>query len=131
MPVRSREALERVSIDLAALHQLADRHGCDLVTAFSMDAYQRGSMASTRVFAPLHGVPEDPATGSSASCLAWYLRRHGLIPDCGEDWLRLDQGYSCARPSLIHLRASQDGAGRIQVQVGGQVVPAAKGMFTV
>lgn len=130
-PVKGREALERVSIDLGALHELADRYGCDLVTAFSLDAYQRGSMASTRVFAPLHGVPEDPATGSSASCLAWYMRHHGLIPDCGEDWLKLDQGYSCARPSLIHLRANQDSVGVVEVNVGGQVVPAAKGVFTL
>lgn len=131
LPVRSREALERVSIDLGALHELADRHGCDLVTAFSMDAYQRGSMASTRVFAPLLGVPEDPATGSSASCLAFYLRHHGLIPDCGDDWLRLDQGYSIARPSLIYLRANQDAGGTISVNIGGHVIQAASGEFTI
>jgi trans-2,3-dihydro-3-hydroxyanthranilate isomerase len=130
-PVVSREALERVSISIPAVHELADIYGCDLVTAFSMEAYQRGSTASTRVFAPLHGVPEDPATGSSASCLAFYLRHHGLIPDCGEDWLKLDQGYSCARPSLLHLRANKADDGSIEVNIGGSVVPVASGEYSI
>jgi trans-2,3-dihydro-3-hydroxyanthranilate isomerase len=130
-PVASREALERISINIPVVHELADKYGCDLITAFSMEVYQRGSMASTRVFAPLHGVPEDPATGSSASCLAFYLRHHGLIPDCGEDWLKLDQGYSCARPSLLHLRANKTEDGAIEVNIGGSVVPVARGEYTI
>lgn len=128
-PVKSREIMERVQIGIPALRELHKRYGCDLLTVFCLDAYQRGSMASTRVFAPLHGVAEDPATGSSASCLAWYLRSHGLIPDCGTDWLKLDQGYSVARPSLIQLRANQQADGAIEVSIGGHVVPVARGEY--
>jgi trans-2,3-dihydro-3-hydroxyanthranilate isomerase len=130
-PVVSREALEHITVGIPALHELATAYGCDLLTAFSMEAYQRGSMAATRVFAPLHGVPEDPATGSSASCLAYYLRHHGLIPDCGEEWLKLDQGYSCARPSLLHLRANMAEGGAIEVNIGGSVVPVARGEYSI
>jgi trans-2,3-dihydro-3-hydroxyanthranilate isomerase len=130
-PVKSREIMERVQVDIPALHELHTRYGCDLLTAFCLDAYQRGSMASTRVFAPLHGVAEDPATGSSASCLAWYLRSHGLIPDCGADWLKLDQGYSVVRPSLIQLRANLQADGAIEVSIGGHVVPVARGEYVL
>jgi len=130
-PVKSREIMERVQIDVPTLHELHRRYGCDLLTVFCLDAYQRGSMASTRVFAPLHGVSEDPATGSSASCLAWYLRDHGLIPDCGAHWLKLDQGYSVARPSLIQLRANQQANGAIEVSIGGHVVPIARGDYVL
>jgi len=130
-PLKSRESLERVRVDLAALGHLNKHYGCDLLTVFCLDAYQRGSMASTRVFAPLHGVAEDPATGSSAGCLAWYLRSNGLIPNCGENWLKLDQGYSVARPSLIQLRANQQADGAIEVSIGGHVVPAARGEYVL
>jgi predicted PhzF superfamily epimerase YddE/YHI9 len=59
------------------------------------------------------------------------LRRHGLIPDCGENWLKLDQGYSCARASLIQLRANRQADGAIEVSIGGHVVPVAHGEYTL
>lgn len=128
-PVKDRETMERVQVDIPALRELYRSYGCDLLTVYCFEGYQRGSLASTRVFAPLHGVSEDPATGSSASCLAWYLRNYGLIPDCGDNWLKLDQGYSVARPSLIQLRANQQSNGAIEVSIGGHVVPVARGEY--
>lgn len=128
-PVVSRSALERAEPNLAALRQLEQQHGCALLTLYSHEGYASGSEFATRMFAPLHGVPEDPATGSSASCLTAYLRQHGQIADCGEQWLRLDQGYSIGRPSLIFIRANMDGGGRIDVQIGGHVIPIAQGSY--
>jgi trans-2,3-dihydro-3-hydroxyanthranilate isomerase len=129
-PLRHRGALERVRINLDALSRLAANHECDLLAAFCREGYAEGSQLATRVFAPLHGVPEDPATGSAASCLAAYLRHHGLIHDCAGKWLKLDQGYSIRRPSVIWLRADLDHASqRVNVQIGGQVAPLAWGAF--
>lgn len=129
-PLRHRGALERVRINLDALAQLATRYECDLLAAFCREGYVEGSQLALRVFAPLHGVPEDPATGAAASCLAAYLRYHGLITDCVGRWLKLDQGYSIRRPSLIWLRADLDKASqRINVQIGGQVAPLGWGAF--
>jgi trans-2,3-dihydro-3-hydroxyanthranilate isomerase len=93
------------------------------------------------VFAPVHGVPEDPATGSSNGCLAAYLAReqYGGSPDVE---VRVEQGYELDRPSLLLLRASDasggsyaDGHGDerpsgtidIDVRVGGRVIPVANG----
>jgi trans-2,3-dihydro-3-hydroxyanthranilate isomerase len=130
-PVKDRAALELIEPDIPALRELQQSHRCDLLTAFCREGYHVDSVAATRVFAPLHGVPEDPATGSSASCLAYYLRRHGLIGDSGQDWLQLDQGYSCGRPSALYLRANRNPEGDIAVNIGGQVVQVARGEFTV
>jgi trans-2,3-dihydro-3-hydroxyanthranilate isomerase len=127
-PLRHRGALERCRIDLDALAYLAASYDCDLPVAFCREGYAGGSQFALRVFAPRHGITEDPATGAAASCLAAYLRHHRLIQDCGDKWLKLDQGYSIRRPSLLWLRANLDRASqRIDVQIGGQVAPLAWG----
>jgi trans-2,3-dihydro-3-hydroxyanthranilate isomerase len=78
-----------------------------------------------RVFAPLVGVPEDPATGSANSCLAGYLVRHRYFGTDSID-IRVEQGYEMGRPSRLYLKARPDG-GKIVVQVGGKVQTVAKG----
>lgn len=54
-----------------------------------------------RMFAPLDGIPEDPATGSAAAPLAALL-----CADRGENQsLIIHQGYDMGRPSQIYLQA--------------------------
>src|SRR6266852_4648546 len=62
-----------------------------------------GRSWKTRMFAPAHGVPEDPATGSAAGPLAIHLARHGRI-NFGEE-LEIRQGAEVRRPSLLYARA--------------------------
>lgn len=61
-----------------------------------------------RMFAPLDGIPEDPATGSAAAPLAALL-----CADRGQTQsLTIHQGYDMGRPSQIHLTAEP---GRVTV----------------
>ena len=76
------------------------------------------------MFADHFGVPEDPATGSAAGCLAGYLLRHGYLSDSLE--IRLEQGCEIGRPSLIYCRVKRCGES-IAVEVGGRVIPVARG----
>jgi len=131
VPVTDRAALEAAEADIPALRSLLKSHDCQLLTSFCLEGYSPNAVAATRLFAPLTGVPEDPATGSSASCLAHYLCHHGLIENCGEQWLKLDQGYSIGRPSALYLRANRKSDDEIAVHIGGQVVPVARGTFTI
>jgi trans-2,3-dihydro-3-hydroxyanthranilate isomerase len=82
------------------------------------------------MFAPFHGVYEDPATGSNAACLAAYLRVHELIPDSGDGWVKLDQGYSLQRPSALFVQANESG-GKIDVRIAGQCVEVIKGEISL
>jgi trans-2,3-dihydro-3-hydroxyanthranilate isomerase len=81
-----------------------------------------------RVFAPLAGVVEDPATGSANLALAGLLLAlaGGSVLD-----LEVEQGLEIGRPSLLHLAARREGDGAIRVRVGGGVVPVARGMIRV
>ena len=80
---------------------------------------------SARMFSDDPGIPEDPATGSAAGCLAGYLVEHRLFDADAVD-VRVEQGYEIQRPSLLYLRAHRKGDG-INVSVGGKVQLVARG----
>ena len=86
-----------------------------------------GTRWKTRMFAPFHGVAEDPATGSAAGPLAVHLARHGRI-GFGEE-IEIRQGEEIGRPSRLYARA--DGAAdRVErVLVGGSAVIVARGEY--
>ena len=74
-----------------------------------------------RMFAPLSGVPEDPATGSAAAALGAFL--NSLSP--AETRFTLSQGRHIGRPSTIHVDA-QPG----EVWIGGACAFFAEGALS-
>jgi trans-2,3-dihydro-3-hydroxyanthranilate isomerase len=86
-----------------------------------------GRIWKTRVFAPFHGVPEDPATGSAAGPLAVHLARHGRI-GFGEE-IEIRQGEEIGRPSRLYARADGSADKIERVLVGGSAVIVARGEY--
>jgi trans-2,3-dihydro-3-hydroxyanthranilate isomerase len=86
-----------------------------------------GARWKTRMFAPSHGVNEDPATGSAAGPLALHLARHGRIRFGDE--IVIDQGAEIGRPSQLHARVDGSPERVEKVEVGGHVVRVARGAF--
>src|SRR6266700_8049699 len=86
----SPEEVAALRPDLIALEQATG----DGVNCF---AHVDGARWKTRMFAPGHGVGEDPATGSAAGPLAIHLARHGRIA-FGEQ-IEIAQGAELNRPS--------------------------------
>lgn len=76
-----------------------------------------------RMFAPLGGTIEDPATGSAAGPLGALLLSLSDAPE-----LRLDihQGVAMGRPSLLRVVARR-GADGIRATIAGQCVPVLRG----
>jgi len=81
----------------------------------------------TRMFAPFHGVPEDPATGSAAGPLAVHLARHGRI-GFGDE-IEIRQGEEIGRPSRLYARAEGSPDKVERVLVGGSAVIVARGEY--
>ncbi|MGD2118658.1 MAG: PhzF family phenazine biosynthesis protein [Chromatiales bacterium] len=125
VPVRSLDALQRSRLDLAAFAPLAQQGFAPLIYVFCRETYDPGNHLSVRFFFEAHGVREDPATGNGAAFLGTYLLQHGLFGD-NKLSLRIEQGRSLQRDSLVMLRASNTDAGQ-QVYVGGQVVATVQG----
>jgi len=86
-----------------------------------------GRRWKTRAFAPAHGIPEDPATGSAAGPLACHLARHGRI--AFGDEIEIAQGAEIGRPSTLHARAEGSRDRITRVEVGGAAVVVARGEF--
>jgi trans-2,3-dihydro-3-hydroxyanthranilate isomerase len=96
----------------------------DGVNCFARD----GQHWKTRMFAPNHGVVEDPATGSAAGPLAVHLARHGRIP-FGEQ-IVIKQGAEINRPSTLYAEAHGSADEIQRVVVGGCAVTVARGQFS-
>lgn len=131
VPLAGEAAVDRASVDRAALASLFARAGHDAprpVFVFAMSS-RDGVSCYSRMFAPEFGIPEDPATGGASGPLGCYLLRHGLAtPDESRALLSL-QGVKMQRPSRIHISiASQDGA-ITRVRVGGKAVIVGEGVI--
>jgi trans-2,3-dihydro-3-hydroxyanthranilate isomerase len=114
----SREAVARLRPDFAALANFEANLGC---------IAGLGTSWKSRMFAPASGVPEDPATGSSAGPLACHVCRHGLVPWGTE--IEISQGDEIGRPSTLYARAEGSDVGIERVEVGGRAVVVARGEF--
>jgi trans-2,3-dihydro-3-hydroxyanthranilate isomerase len=86
-----------------------------------------GDRWKTRMWAPYHGVAEDPATGSAAGPLAIHLARHGWT--AFGDEVEIDQGAEIGRPSRLHARAEGSAERVERLEVGGSAVIVARGEF--
>ncbi|KFC68917.1 Phenazine biosynthesis PhzC/PhzF protein [Bosea sp. LC85] len=117
------EALSRAVPDLAAFRALEAAHP-ELEKRLSLFLYVRdGESIRARMFAPLAGTWEDPATGSASATLAALL----LSLEGGESArFELTQGVEMGRRSLLQLTARRTGDG-IRATVGGGCVPVLRG----
>ena len=109
--------------DLGAFRALERQHA-ELAGRLSLFLYARdGDNIRARMFAPLAGTWEDPATGSASATLGALL----LSLDGGEDAAyTVTQGVEMGRPSLLKVtsRRAEDG---FRSRVGGGAVPMLRG----
>jgi trans-2,3-dihydro-3-hydroxyanthranilate isomerase len=84
-----------------------------------------------RMFAPHHGIQEDPATGSAAGPLGAYLLRHGIVRASGELTIICEQGTKILRQSFLHIRLRATPEGARDLQVGGGVMPVLEGQLSL
>ena len=125
VPVRTKKALERIRVNRELLLKLVAGLDAKAVLAFAKGAKGSGHDLTARVFVDYYGIPEDPATGSANGCLAAWLVQHRWLGDDAID-VRVEQGMSIGRPSVLHLKAMRTSR-RIEVRVGGGVVDVARG----
>ena len=79
-----------------------------------------------RMFAPLSGVPEDPATGSANCTLAGLLAHYNQDRNGSFSW-RIAQGVEMGRPSTLIARAEKkDGVVQI-TRIGGATILVSEG----
>jgi trans-2,3-dihydro-3-hydroxyanthranilate isomerase len=79
-----------------------------------------------RMFAPQHGIPEDPATGSANVALIGLLAKLKPEPDLQLS-KTIAQGVEMGRPSLLQALAEKRGGVVTATYIGGRCVPVMQG----
>ncbi len=83
-----------------------------------------------RMFAPLSGTIEDPATGSASAALAAYLA--SLDPPTDGDFaIIIEQGIEMGRPSEIHLSVRKSQGKVDSVKISGRCVTVMRGVLEI
>jgi trans-2,3-dihydro-3-hydroxyanthranilate isomerase len=130
--VASIEALSRARPDLTAFRDGSDRIS-ELSKRFNLHLYAAKDdflHLRTRMFAPMMGVLEDPATGSAAATLAALLT--SLAPGENVDLhYEIEQGIEMGRPSQIIASARKTGEGPVLATVAGDCVPMMRGTLAL
>lgn len=83
-----------------------------------------------RMFAPHHGIAEDPATGSAAAALGGLLAVTEGMADGWRSW-RIGQGIEMGRPSLLRVRVRREAGKVAEIRVAGAAVTVAEGTIEV
>jgi len=125
VPLKDLAAVKACRIDRVGYYQLIDQAEAKAILVFSPETYSEDNDLNARMFDDFHGITEDPATGSANGCLAAYLVKNRYF-DQNQIDIQVEQGYEIKRPSLLLLKAKEEG-GVISVSVGGRVIMVAEG----
>jgi trans-2,3-dihydro-3-hydroxyanthranilate isomerase len=122
--LRDRDALERSRAQaqrFAALLPVERAVGAHLYTHDSGDFDLRA-----RMYAPLFGVPEDPATGAANCALAGLLAATNPESEGDFRW-RIAQGVEMGRPSLLVASAGKAEGRVTAIRLAGRTVSMTEG----
>ena len=121
------EALTRAQPDASAFRQVADTtEGFSMRLSLHLYA-KAGDHIRARMFSPLTGTVEDPATGSANATLGALLLS---LTDADEAAYEIVQGVEMGRPSRLSVTARRAADG-VHATVGGGCVPVLKGEVTL
>ncbi len=125
VPLQNLENLKQITIHKEKYFSFIKNRWAQAIYTFSEEPYNKNNTISTRMFADIFGIPEDPATGSGNGCLLAYLLKH-TFEDSGEISLWCEQGYEIGRPSLL-LSKGKKVEDIYSINVGGNVITIAHG----
>jgi trans-2,3-dihydro-3-hydroxyanthranilate isomerase len=125
----SLDALGRAAPNLAAFQRAAKEFpelGADFALHIYVQVDGQAMRLRTRMFHPLGGITEDPATGSANAALAALLT--ALAPGDDVDLaFDITQGVEMGRPSRIYATAQKTGDGPVSASISGNCVPMLQG----
>jgi trans-2,3-dihydro-3-hydroxyanthranilate isomerase len=130
----SRDALRRSKPDIAAHAELLPLDGADAIFAYWRARDESSGSGETvlhaRMFSPLDGIVEDPATGSACAATIALLATLGMDEPAERAW-RIHQGVDMGRPSLLLGRTVTRGATVIGTHIGGRCVAVLEGTLAL
>lgn len=127
--LRSRSALAAAAPRSNVFERRVSKLAASSILIYTRDG-KAGIDIRARMFAPLHNILEDPATGSAAVALIGLLASLHPETDVVLD-SRIAQGIEMGRPSLLDARAIKRGGRVHATYIGGHCVPVMSGTISV
>jgi trans-2,3-dihydro-3-hydroxyanthranilate isomerase len=122
VPLADVESVDAARLDEAAmLHAIGDPARVAGIFFFCVT----GSGTYARMFAPMSGIAEDPATGSATGPLFAYLIEHGVLERQATSYVAL-QGVKMGRRSVLHVNVMESN-GDFAYEVGGRAIHVGSG----
>jgi trans-2,3-dihydro-3-hydroxyanthranilate isomerase len=127
VPLRDAARVDRCELDARAIERILPGSTANGVFVFA----PAPDGVYARMFAPMAGIREDPATGSATGPLGAYLVEYGLIEKREGVRFTNEQGVKMRRRSLIHgILHVRDGK-LATVEVGGSAVEVIEASVTI
>ncbi|MGB5823587.1 MAG: PhzF family phenazine biosynthesis protein [Proteocatella sp.] len=133
IPVEDIEALNSIKIDKELIIKISEKYDITGYHVFSLETSQEENTAQCRNFAPLFGIDEESATGTSSGALACYLYENNLkakIKLNGTINMKFEQGYFMEKQSLINasvdINIYHNKPAITSVRVGGKAMDISK-----
>ena len=116
IPIKNKEVLDNFIMNKEKVIELSKKYKVVGAHLFTLDKNKKVT-AFCRNIAPLVGIDEECATGTSNGALTHYLKDYGIISS--KDINTFIQGESMGRASTILSRYKEDG---MTIQIGGNAV---------
>lgn len=114
VPISSEDKLKNIRPDFGEMIKISKDKDVIGIHAFALINNDK-STAICRNFAPLYGINEESATGTSNCALACYLFKYGIK----KEKYTFEQGYELGNPSRIFVYIQSDKDNILNVAVGG------------
>lgn len=122
------ELSDPAALDAASPDLDGYRRACSDADRLAIFAYCRdGDRIDARMFAPLGGILEDPATGSASAALAAYL---GEL-DGDSQSFEISQGVKMGRPSRIQAAVTVENGKTVETRIAGEAVKIMEGRLVI
>jgi trans-2,3-dihydro-3-hydroxyanthranilate isomerase len=123
-----RAALEKARPNIPVLEEIHESGIMPDIHVYTL--VEDGFDIRTRMFAPLDGILEDPATGSANCALVAMLTYYRLESD-GEYRWRIAQGVEMGRPSVLDARTEKRAGTVTGVWIAGYCMMVSEGTIEV
>ena len=121
VPVKNLDVLYSIKPDFKKITEISKKYNAAGYHVFSLET-SNASSASCRNFAPLLGIPEESATGTSNGALGCYLYQYGKIDINQSSNIIIEQGYAMKKPSEILVSLTVEENKIAGVKVGGSAL---------
>ena len=122
----SLSALQQAEISMPEFQKLLNRGFESFIHLYCRNI--DGFDIRARMFAPMDGVLEDPATGSANCALIGLLSYHDPRADLNIKWT-ISQGTEIGRPSILHGRSEKINGHVTNTWIGGSSVLMSEGVL--